>query len=74
MQAKSDLYMKGNVVGFINNSIGHKEIGNVVWEFLMLPKPWNKHEWGYVITIAIRDILVREDLYAHYSLNLHTAL
>lgn len=79
MQVEPDLYidgdvMKGNVAGFINSSIGRKEIGNVVWEFRMLPKPWNKQEWGYVITMATKDIMVGEELYAHYSLNPHTAL
>ena len=44
MQAESDLYIdgdvvKGNVTGFINSSIGCTEIGNVVWEFRMLPNP-----------------------------------
>ena len=44
MQAESDLYIdgdvvKGNVAGFINSSIRRTEIGNVVWEFRMLPKP-----------------------------------
>ena len=49
MQAESDLYIdgdvvKGNVAGFINSSIGRTEIGNVVWEFRMLPKSWNTKE------------------------------
>lgn len=79
MQVEPDLYidgdvMKGNVAGFINSSIGRKEIGNVVWEFCMLPKPWNTQEWGYVITIASRDISVGEELYAHYPLNPQTSL
>ena len=74
MQAESDLYIdgdvvKGNVAGFINSSIGRTQIGNVVWEFRMLPKPWNTKEWGYVITIASRDIKAGEELFAHYSLN-----
>jgi hypothetical protein len=66
--------LKGNVAGFINSSIGRLEIGNVVWESRMLPKPWNKQEWGYVITIASRDILAGEELYASYSLNQQSAL
>lgn len=74
MQTESDLYIdgdivKGNVAGFINSSIGRTRIGNVVWEFRMLPKPWNTKEWGYVITIASRDIKAGEELFAHYSLN-----
>ena len=74
MQAESDLYIdghvvKGNVAGFINSSIGRTQIGNVVWEFRMLPKPWNTKEWGYVITIASKDIKAGEELFAHYSLN-----
>ena len=79
MQVEPDLYIdgdvvKGNVAGFINSSIGRKEIGNVVWEFYMLLKPWNKHEWGYIITKASRDILVGEVLCAHYLLNPQTTL
>lgn len=74
MRAESDMYIdgdvvKGNVAGFINSSIGRTGIENVVWEFRMLPKPWNTSEWGYVITIALRDIKAGEELYAHYSLN-----
>ena len=61
--------VKGNVAGFINSSIGRTQIGNVVWEFRMLPKLWNTKEWGYVITIASRDIKAGEELFAHYSLN-----
>ena len=60
---------RDNVVGFINNFIGREEIGNVVWEYSTLPKSWNKNEWGFVMTIAARDIEVREELYAHYSVN-----
>ena len=49
MQAESDLYIDGdvvkeNVAGFINSSIRRTEIGNVVWEFRMLLKPWNTKE------------------------------
>lgn len=77
MRAESDLYIdgdvvKGNVAGFINSSIGRSEIGNVVWEFRMFPKPWNTSEWGYVITIATRDIRAGEELYAHYFLHQST--
>ena len=79
MHVEMDLYidgdvMKGNVAGVINSFIGRKEIQNVVWEFCMLPKPWNKQEWGYIITKASRDILVGEELYAHYPLNPQTLL
>ena len=74
MQAESDLYIdgdvaKGNVASFINNFIGKSEIGNVLWEFCMLPKPRNIKKWGYVITIASKDIKAGEELFAHYSLN-----
>ena len=79
MESEPKLYidgdvLKGNVASFINSSIGRLEIGNVVWESRMLPKPWNKQEWGYVITIASRDIFVGEELYARYSLNQQSAL
>jgi hypothetical protein len=74
MRAESDLYIdgdveKGNVAGFINSSAGRSEIGNVMWEYRMVPKPWNHEEWGYVISIATRDIVAGEELYAHYPLN-----
>ena len=56
LKAEEDIYIdgsveKGNVVGFINNSIGREEIGNVVWEYSMLSKPWKENEWGFVITL-----------------------
>ncbi len=43
MQVEPDLYidrdvLKENIVGFINSSLGHEDIRNVVWEFYMLPK------------------------------------
>jgi len=40
-----------------------------MWEFRMLPKPWNNKEWGYVITLALWDIVVREELFAQYYVN-----
>jgi hypothetical protein len=79
MRVEPDLYingdvMKKNVAGFINSSIRGKEIGNGVREFCMLPKSWNKQEWGYVITIVSHDIFIGEELYAQCSLNPQTAL
>lgn len=73
MRTESDLYIdgdveKGNVAGYINSSVGRSEIGNVVWEYREMPKPWNTEEWGYVITIATRDIKAGEELYAQYPL------
>ena len=74
LKVEEDIYIdgsveKGNVAGFINSSIGREEIGNVVWEYSMLPKPWKENEWGFVMTIASRDIEAGEELYAHYSVN-----
>jgi hypothetical protein len=74
MQVEPDLYidgdvLKGNVAGFINSSVGREHTGNVLWEFRMSPKPWNTLEWGYVMTIASRDIVVGDELYAHYYVN-----
>ena len=74
LKVEDDIYIdgrveRGNVAGFINSSIGREEIGNVVWEYSLLPKPWNKNEWGFVMTIASRDIEVGEELYAYYSVN-----
>ena len=74
MQLGPNLYtdrhvLKENVTCLINISIKQEDIGNVVLEFCMLPKPLNTQEWGYVITIALRDILDGEELYAHYFVN-----
>jgi len=74
MEVEPNLYidgdvLKGNVTSFINSSIGGDEIGNVLWEFYMLPKPWSTSKWGYVMTPVARDILVGEDLYTYYYVN-----
>ena len=74
LEAEDDIYIdgsveRGNVAGFINNSIGQKEIANVVWEYSMLPKPWKMTEWGFVMTITSRDIEAGEELYLHYFVN-----
>jgi hypothetical protein len=42
---------------------------NVMWEYSLLSKPWNKNEWGFLLIIASRDTKVEEKLYAHYSVN-----
>ena len=57
LRADDDIYMdgsveRGNVARFTNSSIGREEIGNVVWKYSMLPKPWKMIEWGFVMTIA----------------------
>ena len=49
LKVEEDIYIdesveKDNVAGFINNSIGREKIGNVVWEYSMLPKPWKENE------------------------------
>ena len=51
LKAEEDIYIDGsveknNVAGFINSSIGREEIGNVMQEYNMLPKPWKESEWG----------------------------
>ena len=61
LKAKDDIYInrsveRGNLAGFINSSIGREEIGNVGWEYSMRPKSWKMTEWGFVMTIASRDI------------------
>ena len=73
-KAENDIYMDGrvekdNVAGFINSFIGREEIANIVWEYSLLPKPWNIDEWGFVMTIASRDIEVGEKLFAYYPVN-----
>ena len=49
LKAEDDIYIdgrvdRGNVAGFINRSIGREKIANVVWEYSLLPKPWNNDE------------------------------
>ena len=73
-KAEDDIYIdgsveRGNVVGFINSSIGWEEIDSVVWKYSMLPKPWKMIEWGFVMTIASKDIDTWKELYAHYFVN-----
>ena len=51
IKVEDDIYIDGrlerdNVAGFINNSIGREEIANVMWEYSLLPKPWNNDEWA----------------------------
>jgi len=46
------------------SSIGCEEIETVIWAFQMLLKSWNNVGWGYVMTLASKDILVGEELYA----------
>src|SRR5579875_1992707 len=59
----------GNVASFINSSIGREGIDNCIWEYSLLPRPLNKNECGYVMTIFSRDIEVGEELYTHYPVN-----
>ena len=61
--------LNGNVAGFINSSIGREHLGNVLWEYVSLPTPWNPRTWGYIMTVATRDIDVGEELFTYYPLN-----
>lgn len=61
--------LNGNVAGFINSSIGREHIGNAIWEYVSLPAPWNSKTWGYIMTVATRDIEVGEELFTYYPLN-----
>ena len=61
--------LNGNVAGFINSSIGREHIGNAIWEYVSLPTPWNPKTWGYIMTVATRDIEVGEELFTYYPLN-----
>jgi hypothetical protein len=58
-----------NVVGFINSSSRCSHIGNVLWEYSVLPKPWNQQEWGYTMTIVTKDISAGDELFAEYPVN-----
>ncbi len=74
MSGKKNVYqdgdvLNGNVAGFINSSIGREHIGNVIWEYVSLPTPWNPKTWGYIMTVATRDIEVGEELFTYYPLN-----
>jgi hypothetical protein len=62
---------KGNVAGYINSSIDRREeIENVIWEYHDVdPRPWNKKEWGYVMTRSTRPIKAGEELFAYYKVN-----
>ena len=71
---KKDVYqdedvLNGNVAGFINNSIGRVHLENVLWEYVSLSIPWNPKHWGYIMTIATRDIDVGDELFTYYPLN-----
>lgn len=74
LQVQKNVYqdgdvVHGNVAGFINSSKGRHDIGNCIWEYIDLPRPWSKQEWGYTMTVATRDIAVGEELYTFYHVN-----
>jgi hypothetical protein len=48
---------KMNVAGYINISTDKREeIENVIWEYHDVDiRPWNKQEWGYIMTRSIRQ-------------------
>jgi hypothetical protein len=59
LKVEDDIYIDGiverdNVAGFINNSIGREEIGNVVWEYSMLPKPWKQERMRFCYDNCIK--------------------
>jgi hypothetical protein len=62
---------KGNVVGYISSFIDRREeIENVIWKYHDVDiRPWNKQEWGYVMTRSIRPIKAGEYLFAYYEVN-----
>ena len=74
LRAENNVYqdgdvLNGNVAGFINSSAGREYLCNVLWEYSSLPRPWNRNEWGYTMTIAVRDIAVGDELFASYPVN-----
>jgi hypothetical protein len=74
LQAENDVYqdgdvLSGNVAGYINSSAGKSNLCNVLWEYSSLPRPWKQSEWGYTMTIALRDIAVGDELYTMYPVN-----
>jgi hypothetical protein len=77
LQAENNVYqdgdvLNGNVAGFINSSAGREYLCNVLWEYSSLPRPWKSTEWGYTMTIAVRDIAVGDELFASYPVNMLT--
>ena len=44
-------------------------IANVLWEYVSLPTPWDPTNWGYVMTVATRDIEKGDELFTYYPLN-----
>jgi hypothetical protein len=61
--------LNGNVAGFINSSIGREYLYNVLWKYSSLPQSWKQNEWGYTMTIVMKDIVVVEEWYASYPIN-----
>ena len=77
LRAENNVYqdrdvLNGNVAGFINSSAGRKYLCNVLWEYSSLPRPWKSNDWGYTMTIVVRDIAVGEELFASYLVNMLT--
>ena len=76
LKAKRNMYVDGdveygNVAGYINSSIGRRDICNVIWEYSDGRRPWNTKERGYTMTIARRDICAGEELVTFYLVNLY---
>ena len=76
LKAENEFYIdgdveKGNVAGYINSSVNRREeIENVLWEYHDVdPRPWNKKEWGYVMTRSTKPIKAGEELFAYYPVN-----
>jgi hypothetical protein len=73
MKVKQNVYQDGNVrhgnvAGFINSSTSRNDIANVYWEYYNLPRPWNSKKWGYIMTMAMRDIAAGEELFTYYPM------
>jgi hypothetical protein len=73
MKVKRNVYQDrdvkhGNVIGFINSSASRNDIANVYWEYCNLPRAWNSEKWGYIMTMATRDIAAGEELFTYYPL------
>lgn len=63
---------EGNVAGYINSSIFNKALTNVKWEYVPFLKPWrsqnstNPRDYGFVATIATKDIEAGSELFTEY--------
>jgi hypothetical protein len=67
LKADQNVYQDGDVEH--GNVAGWSHIANILWEYCPLPRPWNRKEWGYTMTVASKDIAASEELFTYYPVN-----